>query len=128
MAVTRADVAALAGVSPAVVSYVINGGPRPVSDRARRRVESAIEELGYRPNAIASALRGGRTRSIGLLTPSPRNPFFAEMAGLSGDVGAKELLERHVGALVEVDAGDDATLVDIDTPEAMAAFAAGDAA
>ncbi|WP_163542749.1 LacI family DNA-binding transcriptional regulator [Occultella kanbiaonis] len=80
MAVTRAEVAALAGVSPAVVSYVINGGPRPVSDKARRRVESAIEELGYRPNAIASALRGGMTRSIGLLTPSPRNPFFAEVA------------------------------------------------
>ncbi|ACQ78545.1 transcriptional regulator, LacI family [Beutenbergia cavernae DSM 12333] len=80
MAVTRADVAAMAGVSPALVSYVINGGPRPVSDQARRRVEAAIEALGYRPNAIASALRGGMTRSIGLLTPSPVNPFFAEMA------------------------------------------------
>lgn len=80
MAVTRADVAALAGVSPALVSYVINGGPRPVSAQARRRIEVAIETLGYRPNAIASALRGGMTRTIGLLTPSPTNPFFAELA------------------------------------------------
>lgn len=80
MAVTRADVAAMAKVSPAIVSYVTNGGPRPVSAGARRRVEAAIETLGYRPNAIAAALRGGTMRSIGLLMPSSTNPFFAELA------------------------------------------------
>jgi LacI family transcriptional regulator len=78
--VTRADVANLAGVSPAVVSYVINGGPRPVSKAARAQVIAAIEALGYRPNAVASALRGGSTKSIGLLMPSPINPYFAELA------------------------------------------------
>jgi len=78
--VTRADVASMANVSPAVVSYVINGGPRPVSVEARARVVAAIEALDYRPNAIASALRGGSTRSIGLLMPSPTNPYFAELA------------------------------------------------
>lgn len=78
--VTRADVASMAGVSPAVVSYVINGGPRPVSAEARARVVAAIEALDYRPNAVASALRGGSTRSIGLLMPSPTNPYFAELA------------------------------------------------
>lgn len=66
MAVTRSDVARLAGVAPAVVSYVLNHGPRPV--------EAAIRKLDYRPNAIASALRGGSTRSIGFLTPNQRNP------------------------------------------------------
>ena len=80
MAVTRAEVAELAGVSPAVVSYVVNGGPRPVSGPTRARVEAAIKSLGYRPNAIAAALRGGTTRSIGLVTPSLTNPFFAEVA------------------------------------------------
>lgn len=80
MAVTRAQVARLAGASPAVVSYVVNGGPRPASAGARARVEAAIETLGYRPNAIAAALRGGTTRSVALLTPSPVNPFFAELA------------------------------------------------
>lgn len=79
MAVTRSDVARLAGVSPAVVSYVINDGPRPVSPATRARVESAIRELGYRPNAIASALRGGATRSVGLLTPGQHNPYYAEL-------------------------------------------------
>jgi LacI family transcriptional regulator len=73
-------VAQLAGVSPAVVSYVLNNGPRPVSTRARAAVEAAVKELGYRPNAIASALRGGSTQSVGFLTPNQRNPFYAELA------------------------------------------------
>lgn len=90
MAVTRAEVAALAGVSPAVVSYVINGGPRPVAAQTRLRVQAAIDELGYRPNRIAAALRGGMTRSIGLLTPSPGNPFFAEVA----EALVRELFDR----------------------------------
>jgi molybdenum cofactor cytidylyltransferase len=51
--------------------------------------------------------------------------FFPEMHGLAGDVGARHLIGQHAGAVVEVDAGDDATLIDIDTPEAMTAFAAG---
>lgn len=80
MTVTRADVARRAGVSPAVVSYVINNGPRPVSVKTRARVEEAISSLDYRPNAVASALRGGNTRSMALLVPSPVNPFFAELA------------------------------------------------
>lgn len=80
MAVTRSDVARAAGVSPAVVSYVLNGGPRPVSAAARSRVEAAIDELDYRPNAIASALRGGSTHSVGMLSPDPLDPYFAELS------------------------------------------------
>jgi LacI family transcriptional regulator len=89
MAVTRLDVARAAGVSPAVVSYVLNNGPRPVSAGTRARIEEAISRLGYRPNAIASALRGGSTQSIGFLTPNLRNPFYAELA---------EAIERHFSA------------------------------
>jgi LacI family transcriptional regulator len=63
-----------------VVSYVLNGGPRPVSAAARARVEAAIEELDYRPNAIASALRGGSTHSVGMLSPDPLDPYFAELS------------------------------------------------
>ena len=79
----------MAEVSPAVVSYVINGGPRPVSKAARARVVAAIEALDYRPNAVASALRRGSTKSIGLLMPSPVNPYFAELA----DAAESELLD-----------------------------------
>lgn len=98
---TRADVATLAGVSPAVVSYVINGGPRPVSTATRARVVAAIDSLDYRPNGIASALRGGLTRSVGLLIPSPTNPFFAELA----DAIERELFD--VGNLLSIGITDD---------------------
>ena len=80
MAVTRSDVARAAGVSPAVVSYVLNNGPRPVAPSTRARVLDAVAALDYRPNAIASALRGGSTQTVGLLTPNRSNPFFGELA------------------------------------------------
>ena len=48
--VTQKDVAARAGVSPSVVSFVLNNGPRSVSEDTRQRVLDAIEELGYRPD------------------------------------------------------------------------------
>lgn len=80
MVVSRADVAKRAGVSPALVSYVTNGGPRSVSAAARARIESAIEELGYTPNTIAQALRGSATQTVALLIPSAVNGFFGELA------------------------------------------------
>jgi LacI family transcriptional regulator len=78
--VTRNDVAARAGTSVAVVSYVVNGGPRPVAAATRARVLAAIAELGYRPNGLARALKRGRTNVIGLLVPDSSNPFFAAMS------------------------------------------------
>jgi LacI family transcriptional regulator len=77
---TRNDVARLAGVSTAVVSYVVNGGPRPVSDATAARVRDAIDRLGYRPNTTARALAVGSTKTIGLVVPDSTNPFFAEYA------------------------------------------------
>ncbi|GAA1550329.1 hypothetical protein GCM10009804_03640 [Kribbella hippodromi] len=78
--VTRNDVAAYAGVSTAVVSYVVNEGPRKVAPETRDRVLTAIRVLGYRPNATARALRMGTTRTFGLITPDGGNPLFAELA------------------------------------------------
>jgi LacI family transcriptional regulator len=78
--VTRNDVAQYAGVSTAVVSYVVNDGPRPVASDTRERVLEAIRALGYRPNATARALRTGLTRTLGLITPDGGNPLFAELA------------------------------------------------
>jgi LacI family transcriptional regulator len=78
--VTRNDVAEYAGVSTAVVSYVVNEGPRPVAPETRQRVLDAIRVLGYRPNATARALRMGTTRTFGLITPDGGNPLFAELA------------------------------------------------
>src|SRR6476620_3133180 len=78
--VTRADVARLAGVSSAVVSYVVNDGPRPVAAETAARVREAIELLGYRPNPSARALKLGTTGVLGLVVPDSSNPFFAELA------------------------------------------------
>lgn len=84
--VTRATVARRASVSPAVVSYVLNDGPRPVARLTRERVLKAIDELGYRPNAVARALKQRRTHTIGLVVPDISNPFFAELAKAIEDV------------------------------------------
>jgi len=77
--VNRADVARLAGVSPAVVSYVLNNS-HPVSPPTRQRVEAAIAELDYRPNALARSLATARSHTIGLLLPDSSNSYFAQLA------------------------------------------------
>lgn len=78
--VSREDVARLAGTSVAVVSYVVNGGPRNVSPERRASVLAAIAELGYRPNPMAQALAGSGTHTIGMIVPNIENSFFAELA------------------------------------------------
>lgn len=119
---TRADVARLAGVSTAVVSYVINGGPRGVSPEARAKVELAIEQLGYRPNPSARALKTGSTGLVGVVVPEVLNSFFGEfiealdeaarargssiMLGITHDLAEREsglvwsLIDRGVDSVV----------------------------
>lgn len=74
------DVAAHAGTSTAVVSYVINDGPRGVAPATKARVLAAIRDLGYSPNRAARALRLGRTGQIGLIIPSTTAALFSELA------------------------------------------------
>lgn len=57
--VTQEDVARRAGVSRSVVSYVLNNGPRKVSEETRQRVLNAINDLEYRPNEYAQRLKQG---------------------------------------------------------------------
>jgi LacI family transcriptional regulator len=78
--VTRSDVALAAGTSTAVVSYVVNGGPRPVAVTTRARVLRAIDELGYEPNGVARALRSAQTKTLGLVLPDHLNAFFGELS------------------------------------------------
>lgn len=72
------DVARRAGVSAGCVSNVINGRRRQ-DDPIGRAVLQAVEDLGYRRNTIASALRRSQSRIIGLVIPDFENPFFAEL-------------------------------------------------
>ena len=80
---TQSDVARAAGVSRATVSYILNGqdhGRIPISEETRLRVEKAIEELQYEPDARAQALSSGETHTIGLIIADLRNPHFSEYA------------------------------------------------
>ncbi len=73
------DVARLAGVGSMTVSRVLNGTAN-VSEEAARRVHNAIAQLNYKPNELARALRGQRSRSIGFILPYLYDPFFAVCA------------------------------------------------
>jgi DNA-binding LacI/PurR family transcriptional regulator len=78
---TIRQVAALAGVSRATASRVINGG-HLVSPEARAAVEAAIDELHFAPNPAARTLATRRTGSVALVVPEPNarlltDPFFS---------------------------------------------------
>ncbi|MHB0871600.1 MAG: LacI family DNA-binding transcriptional regulator [Chloroflexota bacterium] len=75
---TTKDVARRAGVSVATVSAVINGN-KFVSDELAQRVKAAIAELGYRPNLLARGLKSGRSRTIGVIIPNIRDPYWSEI-------------------------------------------------
>ena len=75
---TIKDVARLAQVSISTVSHVLNG-TRFVSEDTKEKVNSAVEALGYKPSALARGLKTNKTHSIGMLTGSNANPFFAEV-------------------------------------------------
>jgi DNA-binding LacI/PurR family transcriptional regulator len=68
MMATIRDVAQRAGVAPSTVSYVFNGS-RSISEETRRRVQEAVDALGYHPSASARTLRSSRARVIALALP-----------------------------------------------------------
>lgn len=73
---TRLDVARKAGVSIATVTYVLRNTPGAnISERTRRRVRQAAEQLNYHPSFAATSLVRGRTELIGLLLPSQEEQF-----------------------------------------------------
>ncbi|MDJ1642742.1 LacI family DNA-binding transcriptional regulator [Streptomyces pakalii] len=84
---TIGDVAALAQVSKATVSFVVNDRPG-VSPQARRRVRAAMDDLGWQPNAGARALSTRRWQTLGLVIRRPpellsTDPFFPQfVAGI----------------------------------------------
>lgn len=70
------DVAKHVGASTASISRAINN-PESVSPELRRRIDTAIAELGYIPDAAARALSSRRTRTIGAIIPTVDNAMFA---------------------------------------------------
>jgi LacI family transcriptional regulator len=116
--VTISDVARLAGVSSMTVSRVINDTAGVKPDK-RRRVEEAIEELGYVPSRLARGLTRQRTGTLAVIVPDVANPFYtlvlrgaedvARRAGFRvilcdtrSDVGAEhEVIEEMIAHRVE---------------------------
>jgi DNA-binding LacI/PurR family transcriptional regulator len=91
---TIKDVAIRAGVSPSTVSRVISNHPR-ISEKTKRQVRLAMEELGYHPNALARSLVKKSSEAIGVLIPSTTeeffmNPFFPEVLRGISDVARRE--------------------------------------
>lgn len=74
----RFDVARPAGVSTAVVSYVLNGSPKKISPDTAQRVFDAAQRLDYHHNSVARALKTGTTHTLGVIVPDFSNPYFAE--------------------------------------------------
>lgn len=82
------DVAKHAGVAPITVSRVINNSGY-ISQDARCRVEQAISELGYVPNALARGLRSKRTNTLALVMTDITNPFFTNIARGVEDIASE---------------------------------------
>lgn len=76
---TRKEVAEKAGVSQAVVSYVVNNS-NYVHSKTRERVEKVIEEMGYRPNLIARSLRMERSHHLAFICNDFNNITFSQIA------------------------------------------------
>lgn len=76
---TREDVARMAGVSGATVSYVLNNTKR-VTPQVRERVLEAASTLGYRPNLIARSLVMKQTMHVALLVDNLMNPYYGQIA------------------------------------------------
>ncbi len=95
------DVAELAGVSMKTVSNVVHDY-RHVAPGLRRRVQTAIDELGYKPNLTARRLATGKTGMIALAMPEIDHPYFSE---LSRHI-AEEATRRGYRVLIEQTLGD----------------------
>jgi DNA-binding LacI/PurR family transcriptional regulator len=147
---TIREVARAAGVSPATVSQVLNGG-RPVAEVTRARIEEIIAELGYRPNAFGRGLKTLRSHLVGIVLPDLSNPFYpALVRGVQDELGGSgyravivntdadraqerelvsELISRQVDGLILItftlDTNDLTGLVSSGTPAVVVGSAEG---
>jgi LacI family transcriptional regulator len=95
---TMRDVAEIANVSAKTVSRVFNGDPH-VSPDTRSRVEDALRQLNYVPNAVATTFRSGAAPIIGLAVPDLADPFFASIAQAVGTVATGHGMSASVTSI-----------------------------
>lgn len=88
--VTQADVALRAGVSQAMVSYVINNSAVSMPLETRQRIQEAMAALGYIPNVTAQRLRTNRTATVAGIIPDITNPFYPAF-----ERGIQDIVDDH---------------------------------
>jgi LacI family transcriptional regulator len=81
------DIAQVAGVSTALVSYVLNGKEKEarIGLEIASKIKRLAKELNYQPNHLAKSLQSGKTHTIGLIIADISNPFFANIARVVED-------------------------------------------
>lgn len=84
-----AEVARIAGVSPATVSRALNH-PEMVNKETLQKIKQVIKELDYMPNPAAQALMTGKSQLVGLIVPNLQNAFIAQLV-----LGVEEYLLQH---------------------------------
>ncbi|MFI6347070.1 LacI family DNA-binding transcriptional regulator [Streptomyces sp. NPDC050560] len=98
---TVKDVARAAGVSASTVSNVLHDHPY-VTAETRRRVEEAIERLGYAPSLVSRQLRAGRSQVLALAVPDITSPYFGRLA----HVVITEARRRSIALFIDETGGD----------------------
>lgn len=109
MSATIKDVANLAGTSTATVSRVINNSPK-VTEKVRKKVRAAIEELGYTPNPAGRILKSGVNKSILVILPYKLSSFYGRIV----DAMTQEAIANDYTLLISTcnnDSGYEQTLV-----------------
>lgn len=85
MSITIKDIARMAEVSITTVSKILNNKDANISEATRIRVKQIIKENNYTPNKVARSMVTKKTKTIGLIIPDVRNPFFTELVRGSED-------------------------------------------
>jgi LacI family transcriptional regulator len=111
---TITDVSRKAGVSRSTVSrFIADSGY--VSESARKSIELAIADLGYRPNTMARGLRSNRSDIIGAVVVEVASPFYAQMVGgmqRGARAGGKSVLVASGYAIADEEAHAIVELID----------------
>lgn len=89
---TMTDVARMAGVSISTVSYAMTGA-RPITAQTRQRVEQAMQQLGYTPNAMARGLKSRRSHIVAVLFPTGDRGI--DTSGMAYILGASDYAQEH---------------------------------
>jgi len=78
--ITIHDIARILNISPSTVSRALNNSNR-ISEATKKRVRELAKKLNYQPNVIASNLRTGKSKTIGVIVPHINRNFFSNIIG-----------------------------------------------